>query len=168
LENDVEHEPDRERFRSLIEEIRLGWARSDADIYQHILDSIPPAVLLVDRDATVIDMNAAAAAFVGAQDRGYAKKLCGDVLHCVHAREGVCGYTPHCPCDFRVAVEMACAGKPTYRKQVRLERFLNEVCESRSVWITATTFEFSRCRFAVLTIEDLAELLRSTDDRVGS
>ncbi|MCE5278364.1 MAG: PAS domain-containing protein [Planctomycetaceae bacterium] len=146
-------------FRELIEEVRRGWIRFDAQVYRDILDCIPSVVILVDISGTVVDMNAAAARFVDLDRETAEKRLCGDFLHCRHCAEEVCGKTAACPCDVRVAVEMACRGKSTRRKKTMVKRLINGAAETRCLWVTAMPFQFTDCQMALLTLEDITELV---------
>ena len=145
-------------YRELIDEVRRGWVRFDAQVYRDILDCIPSVIILVDMAATVVDMNAAAARFVGLDKDATDKRLCGDFLHCRHCVDVECGKSPACPCDIRIAVELACRGKSTRRKPTTINRLIDGVAQERRLWVTAMPFRFSDCELALLTIEDITDL----------
>ncbi|MCE5325754.1 MAG: PAS domain-containing protein [Planctomycetaceae bacterium] len=147
-----------EMYRELVAEVRQRWVCLDAQVYRDVLDCIPSIVVLVDVVGTVVDMNAAAARFVGLNKDTTERRLCGDFLHCRHAEKEVCGKSFSCPCDVRVALENACRGKSTHRKLTTIRRLIDGANEDRRVWVTAMPFRFSDCEFALLTLEDITEL----------
>lgn len=151
-----------ELFQKLIAEMRQGWARSDLQIYRQILDCIPAAIFLVDASVNVVDMNAAAIKLVGGEGHSIDKRLCGDALNCVHAREDEkgCGYAAACPCDIRIAVQRASKGESVLRQRTRVQMVQYGVPAERCFWLSAVPFEFRGCGFAVLTLEEITELVR--------
>lgn len=148
-------------FRELVDEVRRGWTKCDTQVYRKILDCVPSAVFLVDSSARVIDMNAAAIELVGSEQKAIEKRLCGEVMRCVHAQEAKagCGYAPACPCDVRVLIERACAGTPSNRHRASMKLVHDGVPTVRHLLVTAKPFEFSGCLFALLTLEDITEIL---------
>lgn len=87
------------------------------DFVRSVLDAFPAPVLVVDRDLRIYDLNRSAREWIGGEDVKL-KRLCGDTLHCLYARDSKahCGATEFCPdCVLRQTVEAVAEGARVFR-----------------------------------------------------
>jgi len=127
-----------------------------------MLDAFPSPVLIVDADMTILDANRAAENLMGPEPDFYLRRLCGDLMHCIHAKkvDAGCGTTEHCPdCALRQAVDAVTAGENTIRRMSRLK--MEKEGKTRQVWflVSGTAFEYMDQRNVILTLEDVTEIV---------
>jgi len=134
---------------------------SQKKFLQAILDAIPSFVFVADRDVRIIHANHAALRMLGEKPELILRRLCGDVLHCIHARESidVCGTTKFClDCVVRNGINSAFGGMSVIRQKSKMN--LQELDEIREVQFLVTTspFEYSGELLCLLVLEDITEL----------
>jgi len=127
-----------------------------------IIDTIPAALFIVDQDARIIDMNHFGAQLTQNMQDISLHRLCGELLHCVHALNSAhgCGTTEHCPdCVIRNTIRDCCAGQHVVKRKADLLREeKNEVY--RSVYlVSASPFQHEDQTLAILSLEDITELV---------
>ena len=130
---------------------------------RHCLDALPSIVLLVDDDARILDYNRAAEALVGARPGLELRRLCGDVLACVHAQGGpeACGRTELCrDCVLRAALRETTASGRVIRATAPMR--LQDRDKARDAWflVTATPAEVPGVRATLLILDDATELFQ--------
>ena len=126
-----------------------------------IMDAFPALLLVVDADLTILDMNKAARDYVGEEAGAEGRRLCGEVLRCIHAlqEEEGCGATRFCPaCATRQSVGSACRGEPVVRRWSIMDLLVNGEARRVNVLVTATPFEFQGHRLALVVLEDVTEI----------
>jgi hypothetical protein len=157
MSRDRKDKPIRKRLTELGEGASLG----EAQIFKHVIDAVPAALFLVDENAIVVDLNLAASRMVDSETRALDKHLCGDVLRCANARNANgCGTSERCPdCVVRAAVEQACRGQTVYRKQTEMQLARGHTLEVLHFMVTAVPFRHDGVLFALLTLEDVTELV---------
>ncbi len=131
---------------------------SNEVLLRRLLDAMPSYVFLVDRDVTILDYNAAAAAFLGIGRRSVLRHRGGEVFHCLHARDVAagCGHGPFCKtCLIRAAVNEAFGGKKCVRRQVCMELCSGRTVKKLHVLLTASPFAYQGHERVVLILEDL-------------
>ena len=127
-----------------------------------ILDSFPSPVLIVDRHLQIHDVNRAAADLVGKKSDILLKRLCGDLLHCIHARrsKGGCGTTEHCKdCVIRQTAEAVADGKTTTRRISEMQ--IQKDGQTQKAWfmVSGALLEYEGQKLALITLEDITELI---------
>ena len=127
-----------------------------------LLDAFPSPVLVVDATLRIYDANRSALNLVGKDSETTLKRLCGDVLHCLHAlnSEKGCGTTESCPdCVFRQTAEGVESRGETVRRMS--EMLLQEDGKDRHAWflVTGSPVSIEEHDFVVLTLEDVTELI---------
>jgi PAS domain S-box-containing protein len=126
-----------------------------------IIDAIPSAIFIVNQELKIIDINQAASKMVGVDSEIVLRKLCGEILHCLHEKESKarCGATEFCSdCVIRDSVEKATQGKSSFKQKYKLKVQQGENIEMSYMLISAAPFEYDNQIYAVLTIEDITEL----------
>jgi hypothetical protein len=134
-----------------------------------LMDAFPAPVFIINPALEILDLNLAAAEFVGTPGENVGKRLCGNVLHCVsvHETEARCGHTCTCAeCIVRRAVAAAAKGTRTVRRwttmRLALEQQPREFCFLVSVSpidMTEKTDQFLLILEDVTEIEELRTLL---------
>ena len=131
---------------------------SNEVLLRQLLDAMPSYVFLVDRDVSILDYNAAAAAFLGIGRRRILRHRTGEVFHCLHSRDVTagCGHGPFCKtCLIREAVNEAFTGKKCVRRQVCMELFSGRTVKKLHILLTAAPFSYQGHERVVLILEDL-------------
>jgi PAS domain-containing protein len=134
---------------------------SNEVLLRQLLDAMPSYVFLVDRDVTILDYNAAAAAFLGIGRRQVLRRRAGEVCHCLHSRDVTagCGHGPFCKtCLIRGAVNEAFAGNKCVRRQLCMEISSGRKIKKLHVLLTASPFSYQGHERVVLILEDLGGL----------
>lgn len=126
-----------------------------------VLDAIPSLVFLVDHKARILDANRIAKRVFDGQGSVILRRLCGEVLHCIHDQESEegCGKTDFCKdCVVRNSVEAAAAGAPPSRRTHHMK--LEIAGKVRDVWflVAATPFKHEGQPMVMLVLEDITEL----------
>jgi len=126
-----------------------------------IIEAIPSAIFIVNPDLQIFDINEAASKMVGVDSEIILRKLCGEILHCLHEKESKagCGTTEFCSdCVIRESVEKAIQGESNFKRKYKLKVQRDEDIEMSYMLISAAPFEYDNQIYAVLTIEDITEL----------
>ncbi len=134
---------------------------SPTSYLRSILDAIPSLIFIVDKDTRISDANRAAQRFVGAEAQARLRRLCGEVLHCIHAREEPgCGKTPFCPdCVVRQCLLAALRGKHSVRRMAKiLVEEQGKIAEVQYM-VTTAAFQFAGEEHVLLVLEDVTELV---------
>lgn len=127
-----------------------------------VFDAIPSPVLLVGRDLRIHDFNRAAREFLGGEAGLHEKRLCGDLLRCVHASESErgCGTTEYCDdCVVRNSVGVVLDGSEVFRRIAEMK--LNRNGFNKEIWflVTGAAFQYQGNELAILTLEEVSELV---------
>lgn len=128
-----------------------------------IIDAVPSAIFIVDQDLQIFDINQAASKMVGVDSVIILRKLCGEILHCLHEKESTagCGKTDFCSdCVIRESVEKATQGKSNVKQKYKLKVQRGKDIEISYMLISAAPFEYNNQVYAILTIEDITELTK--------
>lgn len=135
-------------------------SRSD-DLLQLVLDAVPSAVFLVDKDIRILRSNKAAVELLGSSPSKILSHLCGEVLHCLHDHTsgGGCGTTTHCiECTIRRCVQKAIKGTATRRAHHELIVVRGSGVKTTSLLLTVTPYHHESETGAILVIENITEL----------
>jgi len=131
-----------------------------------IIDTVPAALFILDDNARILDLNLHAAQLVGQDSDWILHRLCGDVLHCIHAQDApeTCGSTEFCPdCVIRNTVLESCSGKSVVKRRADLQIQNQTMTERRVFLISSSPFDHNGKPFALLSMEDITELVRLRD-----
>lgn len=127
-----------------------------------VLNAIPSLIFIVDRDLRVIDANSSALTYIDKEADLVLKRLCGEVLHCLHEADHAegCGRTPLCEdCVLRAAVNAVCQTNETYRDRHRLRQRRNGTEEFAEFFVTASPLVIEGQMLVLMVLEDVTELL---------
>jgi PAS domain-containing protein len=134
------------------------------DLVHAALDAIPSFILVVDEDVRILHANAAARRLLGsaADLESVRLRRAGHPLHCVHSNDVAegCGRGPHCrTCVVRGAVGTCLREGRVVREKTIFEQVGHH--EPGDTWfmVTAAPFEHQGARVALLTLEDISELM---------
>ena len=133
----------------------------DEKYLRAVLNAFPSPVLIVDRNMQIRDANKAAENLLSPDSELQLRKLCGDLLHCIHAMEsnGGCGTTEHCPdCALRQSVLLAETGGETYRRMTEMKREYGGKIERHWYLVSGSPFEYGDETQVIITIEDVTEI----------
>ncbi|MCX8036030.1 MAG: PAS domain-containing protein [Candidatus Sumerlaeia bacterium] len=133
---------------------------STTSYLRSILDAIPSLIFIVNKDTRISDANRAAKRFLGEGAQAHLRRLCGQVLHCIHAREEPgCGRTPFCPdCVVRQCIVAAFAGKHSVRQMAKLQVEEKGRVDEVQYMVTTAAFQFAGEEHVLLVLEDVTEL----------
>jgi signal transduction histidine kinase len=132
--------------------------KSSDKVDRAVFNAIPIPAFVVDDDAHILDMNAAAAHFCGRDlDASYGLRG-GEVLSCVHSNdvpEG-CGRGPACKtCVIRNSVKAFFEGQPVRRARTRMSFLPVSDQKSKVLLITTNHIPSKGERLALLIVEDI-------------
>ncbi len=128
---------------------------------QRIFDAAPYAMLLVDTQGKVKQINDFCVQFAGADRLDMLETAPGNALSCIHSREDAkgCGHSPSCPaCSVRrVIVSVLTSGNAIPGAEVRLERFVDGKQVNLWLKINANAVVIDGQRHVVLTMDDISD-----------
>jgi len=132
-------------------------------LLEHIFDTIPLPIFLVDDDVRICSANKAASEVLGDPERTFLNKRGGEILHCIHAaemREG-CGHAPSCSdCVIRNSIKNAVRGGKIHRKRTMMYLRTSAGTKEVSLLVTAAPLAYEDKQFTLLILEDISELLQ--------
>ena len=131
------------------------------DLLRTVLDAMPSAVFVVDRDVRIIDTNRAARALIRATRHTDREPLrAGEALHCLHAfdHSAGCGRSVDCgDCVIRRAVQDAFAGRHSLRRRTRMQLHLDDRLKDAYFQVSVTGFQYRSQDLVLLVLEDISE-----------
>lgn len=128
-----------------------------------VLDTLPTAVFVVDHEFKIFDLNPAATELFGINSDAILHRLCGEVMHCMHAMEpqNCCGATEYCPdCVIRNSVETALRGKVTHRQNYKMKVKKNGEISDVHMLVSTSSFKYEDGDFVLLSLEDITEVTK--------
>lgn len=143
-------------------------ASAPVPLFQHasfgpFFDAVPAMLLVLDFDARIHAMNAAASEGLGLELEEVHHHKTGDVLHCLHAayaQEG-CGRSDFCrSCVIRNAVVQAMAGARTSRTGVRMVLQADGQTRDIHVLVSASPVTWQGHAYAILMLENVSDLFQ--------
>jgi len=126
-----------------------------------VLDAIPSFVFVVDTDLRIIDANNQAKELLGPDSNYILKRLCGEVLHCIHELESKeqCGKTKYCgDCILRQAINSAKHDKSVFRKKYKMTLELKGKTSEIDMLVTASPIIHNGHDLFIMVLEDISEL----------
>lgn len=133
-----------------------------ADFLQTLFDAVPLPLFVVDGDVQVQLLNRAAASAFDLSNEAAYKHRGGDLFGCLFAEgpEG-CGQHSACAdCVVRNAVGEAIKGTAVMRRKTVMTFVRNDEMQEGNFLVTAAPFVYEGTTFALLTLEDINELLQ--------
>jgi PAS domain-containing protein len=127
-----------------------------------ILDAIPVPVLVADHETRITDANRAALQMIGDEPEFALRRLCGEVLHCLHALRAPdgCGTTEYCSdCAIRKSIEKTRQGQATTRSRYEMKTLRDGEERNFHLLVTASPFDFEGEPLVLLILEDMTELM---------
>lgn len=132
--------------------------KSGDKVDRAVFNAIPIPAFVVDDDAHILDMNAAAALFCGQDvDQAYGLRT-GHVLNCVHSADvpDGCGGSPSCTrCVIRNSIKKYFEGQAVTRARMRMNLLPVSDPRAKVLLITANHLPARGERLALLVIEDI-------------
>ncbi len=133
----------------------------DAAVVKSALDAVPVPVFIADFDVRILFVNRAGRALAGG-DGVLDLRRAGEVLGCLRATEteAGCGNAPGCRrCVVRNSVSKAVFNGAVHRVRAFLEVARGGKTEERYFLVSAAPFEHEGRRLAILTLEDISEIV---------
>lgn len=134
------------------------------DFYRVVLDAIPSPVLILEKDVTIVDYNAAASAILGKDRSLVLNKRAGEALHCLHSLdvpEG-CGRGPACrECVIRNSVNQSLNGEVVLRKITKIEFSMEPESREATVLVTTSPLAYDERKYALLLLDDVSTVAPS-------
>ncbi len=132
-----------------------------ADFLNHIFDTVPSFLFVVDSDVRIFHLNAASLKLLGTDRNTVLMKRGGDALHCIHSREAAegCGRAESCrDCVVRNSVSRVFRGEEIHREITNMKLLAEGKNLEVYLSVTATPLEYEGQKFALLIMEDITDL----------
>jgi len=130
----------------------------DQGFHRVLFDAMPMPVFVVDKNVSIFDYNAAAAALLGKDKKLVLRRRGSDVLNCVHSMEGPkgCGTSVACrDCMVRKSVRTAARGRRVVRQSAQMELVRNGKTAKVKLRVSCQPFTYGRSSFVLLVLEGL-------------
>jgi hypothetical protein len=141
----------------------LPIINTDQFYYRTILDAIPLAVMVVDDDLAIVDLNRGAEQFLSKTKEKVLRKRGGEALNCIHSTdvpEG-CGHGPQChACVIRNSVQKASGGDAVQRHPTNAEFVVGDAVRNTALLISTSPIRLYGKALVLLVLEDMTELAR--------
>lgn len=132
------------------------------DYFRTVLDVLPISIFVVDNKFRISDMNRAATDLLGIDSKIALRRLCGEIMHCLHAIESEdgCGTTEYCPdCVIRNSVESAGEGTAVHRNKYQMKIQKGKKTVVVHMLVTAAPFNYEGNKLVLLALEDITEII---------
>ncbi|MBI5532946.1 MAG: hypothetical protein HY898_09540 [Deltaproteobacteria bacterium] len=137
------------------------WPIAKGELLRVVLDAVPSAVIVLDAQLNVVDLNRAASDAIGCDGPSTLRSACGEVVRCLNAMQAPagCGTTPRCEhCVIRNGVRAASEGQPPRRRLHRMFMVREGATREVHYLVTVTAFAFEQGEFFLLNLEDVTEI----------
>ena len=127
-----------------------------------VIDTIPAALFIVDQEARIVDMNRYGAQLTNNMKDVSLRRLCGEILHCVHALNAPhgCGTAEHCPdCVIRNTVHDCFIGQHVVKRKAEFLKQEKNGAHRKVYLVSGAPLPENGKQFAVLSLEDITELV---------
>lgn len=131
------------------------------DYLRSILDAFPSPVLIVDKHLTIHDANAASKHHFGSEISVKLKRLCGNMMKCMHALTAPdgCGTTQYCSdCVVLQTSKAVLKGDRSLRRIATMTLERNGKFQELCFLVSGAPLSYAGEDFVVLTLEDITEL----------
>jgi PAS domain-containing protein len=143
-----------------------GKLPANDSLLRSLLDAIPSMVFAVDENVVVLEANRAAHRALGGNPEFALKRLCGEVLHCLHSGCGEvaveasrCGTTEFCDtCVLRQSSKAAREGHRVERQPCTMVMAKDGAERMIHLEVSATAFDHAGSRLTLLILEDVTAL----------
>ncbi len=135
-----------------------------ADFLNHIFDTVPSFLFVVDSDVRIFHLNAASLKLLGTDRDTVLMMRGGEALHCIHSKETAegCGRAQSCrDCVVRNSVTRVFRGEDIRREITKMTLLTEGKSTGVYLSVTATPIEYEGRKFALLIMEDVTELKKA-------
>ncbi len=126
-----------------------------------LIDAMPAAIFIIDSKNRMLGLNQQATQFVNATSTKTLRRMCGEVLHCIHSRKAPkgCGTTDHCKdCVVNNTIKESCSGRTIVKRKAEVLIQEDKKRYKRVYLISASPFMDNGKRLTILSMEDISEL----------
>ena len=137
--------------------------KSSDGFYKSIIDAMPSAVFIMDKDGIIIDLNLEANKITGIDPDKAIRRLCGDVLHCIHAikNEKDCGQTQYCSdCVIRSSINSVMANQKVYREKAVMNIGKSNSFHMAYFLVTSSPVNYQEQHLILISLEDITEITK--------
>ena len=127
-----------------------------------IIEIIPVALFIIDDETRIMDFNSSASKLIGKNADNVLYRLCGEALHCFHAKNAPdgCGTTKSCSdCVIRNTVKEACLGNTVVKKRADLLIQKQNDTYKAVFSVSASPFKNNGKTLSVFCMEDITEIV---------
>lgn len=131
------------------------------DYLRAILDAFPSPVLIVDKDLIIHDANAAAKQHFGGDISVKLKRLCGNMMKCMHAltASGSCGKTKYCSdCVVLQTAKTVLKGDRSFSRIANMTLEQDGKFQELCFLVSGAPLPYAGKNLVILTLEDITEL----------
>jgi PAS domain-containing protein len=128
---------------------------------RNIIDAIPSAIFIINKDLKVIDVNQSALKIYNGDPQIVLKRLSGEILHCLNAKDSEegCGTTEFCTdCVIRNSVSKSINGETVFKQKYKMQLQRGERIERVYMLISSAPLEHDGQNYALVTIDDITEI----------
>lgn len=140
------------------ESVLIQHLFDNSGFLQSVFDAVPSFLFIVDPEARIQHLNAAALSLLETDKKHVLYNRWGEALHCVHATEapGGCGHAAACRnCVIRNSVNKVFNGQNVRRETVKLGMFAGSRIEEKYFALTTAPFSHMEGKFALIVLEDV-------------
>jgi PAS domain-containing protein len=132
------------------------------DHLRAVKDVLPSAILVVNHEFRILALNPAAKTLFKMDSDVVLQRLCGELMHCLHAMasDDCCGTTEHCRhCVIRNAVDSAMAGTSIYQEKYRMAIQIDSKTTYFYLLVTCVPLTYASGAYVLLVIEEVTEVI---------
>ena len=130
------------------------------EFHNALFQAVPVPILVVDKELELWEYNVAAARSIGEARKDTERRLLGQALRCVHARETAtgCGHAERCEdCTIYWAVRAAAEGQRVQRQWARVDVEERGKAAKMNLQISSAPFVFGQYSLVLLMLEGLGD-----------
>lgn len=126
-----------------------------------LIDAMPAAIFIVNHKNRIMGLNKYATQLAGTKPTNTLRRMCGDVLHCMHALNSpkACGTMDYCKdCEVNNTIKESCAGHTIVKRKAELLIEKDKKKHKRIFLISASPYVNDGKQLTILSLEDISEL----------
>jgi signal transduction histidine kinase len=136
--------------------------KDSAEFLKTLIDNIPSAIFIVDKDTVVRNFNDSFRALFNSPVPEQLNKRCGNAIGCYYAvsENKECGDASYCgQCSLRKAFTSAFTQKvPVYREKMTREFYINNVITLKHLRYTTKYMEYAGEQMVLVIVDDITEI----------
>ena len=145
-------------------EAPLFQVQNSDSFYRAIVDAMPVAVCILNSEAEILEMNAAATRLFSTSGEQWKSRRAGDALHCLNAHDKGCGNSDRCPdCAIQGMVGACATTGAQGQRRMLFERIQDGNLHELELLITCVRMPNTDRNLTLLVLEDLTPLTRLKD-----